>query len=102
MSKTSYMSKMNKALRVLAGIVGILLINLSFALICLINHSISAIFYLLLSAIGITQFIYGVPLLIWLWYSNRGSTTPGVWIGMGITALVNAGYYLFLILRIQR
>jgi hypothetical protein len=95
------MSRPKKALRILAGMVGILLVNLSFVLVCLLSHSVSALFYLLLSAIGFSQFIYGVPLLIWLWYSNRGSTMPGVLIGMGITALVNAGYYLFLILRLN-
>jgi hypothetical protein len=95
------MSKTNKALRILAGLVGILLINLSFAVICLLSHSVSSIFYLLLSAIGFAQFIYGIPLLIYLWYSNRGSTIPGVWLGMGITVLLNAGYYLFWIMRLQ-
>jgi hypothetical protein len=95
------MGKTNKAVRVLAGLVGILLINLSFGVICLLSHSVSSIFYLLLSAIGFTQFIYGIPLLIFLWYSNRSSTIPGVWLGLGITVLLNAGYYLFWIMRLQ-
>lgn len=94
------MSPTNKSLRIIAGLVGMLLINLSFAVICLLSHSVSAIFYLLLSAIGFAQFIYGIPLLIFLWYSNRGSTMPGVWAGMGITILLNAGYYLFWIMRL--
>jgi hypothetical protein len=81
--------------------VGMLLVNLSFALICLLSHSVSALSYLLLTAIGFSQFIYGIPLLIWLGQTNRGSTIPGVWIGMGITALLNAGYYLFWILRLN-
>jgi hypothetical protein len=93
------MSKMHKTIKVLAGTVGMLLLNLSFATICILCHSVSVLFNHLLTAIGFAQFIYAVPILVWLGRARRGKTAQGVWIAMGLTALANAGYQLYWILR---
>jgi Zn-dependent membrane protease YugP len=93
------MSKMHKSMRRIAGIVGMLLLNLSFAAVCILCHSVSVLFNLLLMHIGFSQFIYAVPLLTWLVRTKRGTTAQGVWIAMGLTALANAGYQLYWVLR---
>jgi hypothetical protein len=93
------MGKMQKSVRRLAGIAGMLLLNLSFATVCILCHSVSVLFNLLLLHIGFSQFIYGIPLVTWLVSTKRGVTAQGVWIAMGLTGLANAGYQLYWVLR---
>lgn len=48
--------------------------------------------------IGVLQILYGLPLGLWLRHSGRRRSALGVWLGMGITLLVNGGCwgYFFL------
>jgi hypothetical protein len=89
------MGKQRQWIAIGRGLLGILIINCLFALLCALFHSLSVLFIVLLSAIGFAQFLYVIPLLVAFNYAERWNMMKGVWIGVGITALVNAAYYLF-------
>jgi hypothetical protein len=93
------MSKKREAAAILRGILGILLFNLVFLIICISSVSISVLFFYLSSSIGFSQFIYVIPVMILLSYTERWGTFKGVIMGAGITALLNAGYYLSFLWR---
>ncbi len=93
------MTKWREVLEILKGLMGVLLLNLVVLIICFWCTPISVFFIYLSSSIGFSQFIYVIPLLIFLNYEQRWGIIKGVMIGAVITALVNAGYYLNLLLR---
>jgi len=47
--------------------------------------------------IGITQLLYIIPLIIFLWRERRFSLMKGVMIGAVLVALVNFGCFLFVV-----
>ncbi|MBD1846619.1 hypothetical protein H6F89_24995 [Cyanobacteria bacterium FACHB-63] len=47
--------------------------------------------------VGITQLIYLIPLIIFLWRERRFAVMKGVVIGAVLVALVNFGCYLFVV-----
>lgn len=93
------MVKWREALAILRGLIGILILNLVVLGICFKCIPISVLFTYLWSSIGFSQFIYVIPLLVFLSYEQRWGMMKGVIIGAGITSLINAGYYLNLLLR---
>jgi hypothetical protein len=88
------MVKSHKSIAILRGIIGVLLLNFLFLIICLACAPLSILFTYLWSAIGFSQFIYITPVLIFLRYEERWGIFQGAMIGAGLTILVNAGYYL--------
>lgn len=93
------MVKWREALAILRGLMGILVLNLVVLGICFKCISISVFFTYLSSSIGFSQFIYVIPILIFLSYEQRWGMMKGAIIGAGITSLVNAGYYLNFLLH---
>lgn len=93
------MLKQHEPIAILRGVVGILLLNMVFLTICIMYVPVSVSFSYLLSAIGFSQFIYALPIIIILMYAQRWGILKGVMMGTGITALLNAGYYFVLILK---
>jgi hypothetical protein len=93
------MVKWREALAILKGLIGILLLNLVVLGISYKCFPISVLFIYLFSSIGFSQFIYVIPILIFLSYEQRWGMMKGIIIGAGITSLINAGYYLNLLLR---
>jgi hypothetical protein len=93
------MGKKREVIAILRGILGILLINLVFLIICVACVPLSILFSYLWSAIGFAQFIYVIPIMIYLRYAERWGILQGVLMGAGLTALLNAGYYGSLLWR---
>jgi hypothetical protein len=93
------MAKRWEALKILRGLVGTLLINTMIGVACILLNSVSVLFHLLLAAIGFSQFLYIIPLLVYLNFQERWGLMKGVWIGAGLTALANGGYQLFWVLK---
>jgi Na+/proline symporter len=93
------MVKWHEALAVLRGLIGILILNLVVLGICFKCIPISVLFTYLWSSIGFSQFIYVIPILVFLSYEQRWGMIKGIIIGAGITSLINAGYYLNLLLH---
>jgi hypothetical protein len=89
------MAKRRQVLQILRGLIGTLLINTIAGATFIMLHSVSFLFNVLLWAIGLTQFIYLIPLLVFLGFQERWGMIKGVWLGAGITALVNIGYYAY-------
>ncbi len=96
------MAKRRQVLQILRGLIGTLLINTIAGVAFVMLHSVSFLFNVLLWAIGLTQFIYLIPLLVFLGFQERWGLSKGVWLGAVLTALVNIGYYaysLFLVMK---
>jgi hypothetical protein len=93
------MARRREAFQIVRGVIGILLVNAVFFVCCMLLNPISVIFHHLLSAIGFAQFLYIIPLLVILGYRARWGIMKGIWIGAGLTALLNAAYHLFWILK---
>jgi hypothetical protein len=96
------MAKRRQVLQILRGLIGTLLINTISGVALVMLHSVSFLFNVLLWAIGLTQFIYLIPLLVFLGWQERWGLIKGVWLGAVLTALVNIGYYaysLFLVMK---
>ncbi len=93
------MVKWREAWAILRGLIGILILNLIILGICYKCFPISVLFIYIFSSIGFSQFIYVIPIFIWLSYEQRWGMIKGIIIGAGITSLINAGYYLNLLLR---
>jgi hypothetical protein len=93
------MARRRELIQILRGTIGILLFNTLFVVICILLNPVSVIFSHLLSAIGFAQFLYIIPLLVILSYRSQGGIMKGIWVGAGLTALLNGGYHLFWILK---
>jgi hypothetical protein len=76
------MAKRRQVLQILRGLIGTLLINTIAGVSLVMLHSVSFLFNVLLWAIGLTQFIYLIPLLVFLGFQER-------W------GLINIGYYAY-------
>jgi hypothetical protein len=94
--------KRRETLQILRGLIGTLSVNMGVGLACVLCHSVSFLFNILLWAIGLTQFIYLIPLLILLGLQERWGLVKGVWIGAGITALTNVGYYAYFLFAVGK
>ncbi len=93
------MVKWRELIAILRGLIGILILNLVFLAICILGVPLSVLFSYLWSSIGFSQFLYIIPIIIFLRYEERWGIIKGVILGAGITSLVNAGYYLSFLLR---
>lgn len=97
------MAKRRDILQLLRGLIGTLLINMIVGVAYVMLHSVSFLFNILLWAIGLTQFLYLIPLLLFLGFQERWGMVKGVWLGAALTILVNIGYYAYsLFLAMQR
>jgi hypothetical protein len=94
------MAKRWEALKILRGMVGTLLVNTMVGVVCLLLSPFSALFNLLLVAIGFSQFLYLIPLLFYLNLHERWGLIKGIWIGVGLTLIVNAGYHVWYLRRL--
>jgi hypothetical protein len=93
------MARRRELIQILRGTIGILLFNTLFMVICILLNPVSVVFSHLLSAIGFSQFLYIIPLLVFLSYRSQWGIMKGIWVGAGVIALLNGGYHLFWILK---
>jgi hypothetical protein len=96
------MARRREVLQILRGLVGTILINTIAGVALVMLYSVSFLFNVLLWAIGLTQFIYLIPLLVFLGFQERWGLIKGIWLGALLTALVNISYYaysLFLVMK---
>lgn len=62
-----------------------------------LNSGLAIIFGLFVYAIGLSQFIYAIPLVIWLYQRQKWGLMKGVIIGAVLTALLNGGGLFWLV-----
>ena len=79
-------------------LVFVVLVFLSFILASLFAfYTVTPIWGMSISLIGLSQFLYVIPIIFWLRRQQRWGLMKGVIIGAVLTALLNGGCWLIII-----